>query len=252
MDGENTPNILQELGLDEQHSLYQKLKNIFFNGINAILPEVEKLQQDDKLKLYELLKHEHLSYEVTKVKARLKSEEEFASKRFSVFDTRKKENVTPKVIEIRKRRYMAFVHLYSNPFKTDDDICEFLQFCNPEISYSTALLDLTFVKKAIGDINKSNKELYRIQVIDMHKRAYQKADENGNEVGMVAAANGISKAANLEKEDPDQYPWEEIIPPEFEPVHDIEAAGFERKPGIEEKIKKLKRKYDADAVIEDE
>ncbi len=213
-----------------------------------IFDSLEHLEQDEKVLLYERLKDE-IDPEVNVKMAKVP---ELSAAKYNVFDDRDVKNVSQKVLDIRQRRYVLFVHLQSNPSLTDHQLADYLLSYKPHISYDTALRDVANVKSVIGNFDRAAKELYRKQVIDMHKKAYHKAYENNNEMGMVAAANGITRAANLEKEDPDQFRWDLLNPPNFEPVHDISAIGLERKPNIEKRIKKLMKKYDTDAVMADE
>lgn len=213
-----------------------------------IFDSLDGLDSDAKVLLYERLKDE-LDPNVNVKMAKMP---ELSSMKYNVFDDREVKNVSQKVLDIRHRRYILFVHMQSNPALTDQQLIDYIIGYKPNLSYDTAARDVSNVKSVVGNFDRASKELYRKQVIDMHKKAYQKAYENNNEMGMVSAANGITRAANLEKEDPDQFRWDLINPPNFEPVHDITAVGLERKPNIEKRIKQMMKKYDADAVIANE
>lgn len=213
-----------------------------------IFDSLNGLDSDAKVLLYERLKDE-LDPEINVKMAKIP---ELSSMKYNVFDDREVKNVTKKVLDIRHRRYILFVHMQSNPALTDNQLIDYIINYKPHLSYDTAARDVANVKSVVGNFDRASKELYRKQVIDMHKKAYQKAYENNNEMGMVAATNGITRAANLEKEDPDQFRWDLLNPPNFEPVHDITAVGLERKPNIEKRIKQMIKKYDADAVITNE
>jgi hypothetical protein len=165
-----------------------------------------------------------------------------ATPEFNVFDNRKIEKVTNKVIEIRRRRYMAFVYYYSHYDRTDDQMVQFIQMCNPGLSYIEAIRDLSNIKLVIGNQGKARKELIRYQVTEMHKKAFQKALENDNEIGMTMAAKNMGVANALDKDDID-IPWEEMIPPALEPTSDIAAVGGKPIKDLDAKIVKLKAKY---------
>jgi hypothetical protein len=170
---------------------------------------------------------------------------DFGNNEFKVFDERKEiSKITDKVLEIRKRRYVAFVYYYSHIDQTDDQIIEFIKLCNPKLSYVQAAVDLNAIKNVIGNMPRVRKELIRYQVIELQKRAYQHAESLGNVDAMVAAANGIGKAANLDKDDP-EIPWDEMLPPSFEPVNDLEALGegFEKHQSVERDIERMRKKY---------
>lgn len=161
---------------------------------------------------------------------------------FAVFDNRKIDKITPKVLDIRRRRYITFVYYYSHYDRTDDQMIRFIQLGNPGMSYIESVRDLSNIKLVIGNLPRARKELIRYQVTEMHKKAYQKALENGNEIAMTMAANNISKANALDKDDID-IPWDQMIPPALEPTSDIKAIGGKPIKDIDAKIAKLKAKY---------
>lgn len=168
----------------------------------------------------------------------------FASEEFQCFDDRPNAKVTEHVKQVRKRRYVAFIYYYRNVELTDDQVIQFIKLYEPTLSYTQAVRELSKVKHVMGNMPRVRKELVRYQVIEMHKRAFQKAEEAGDVKGMTAASNGIAMAANLDKDDP-EIPWEEMISPAWEPVNDLTALGegFEDKENLEDKIEKFKKKY---------
>ena len=63
------------------------------------------------------------------------------------------------------------------------------------------------------------------------------------------AADKYAKYNQLDKEDALEYPWEDIIPQNYEPSSDPTLLGIKPIANIQEKIAALKKKYNAD--IED-
>ena len=168
-----------------------------------------------------------------------------ANNEYKVFDERDVvSKITPKVLEIRKRRYMAFVYLYANPYRTDDQVIEYIRILEPALSYVQAARDLNAVKNVMGNSVRTQKELIRYQVIEMLKNSYHKAEMEGYIDGMISASNGITNAANL-KHDTIEIPWDQMITPSWEPVNNLEALGdgFEHKESLEKDIERLKKKY---------
>lgn len=197
---------------------------------------------DDELLLIQDIIKERLESD-----ARLTKIPDLLLPEFAVFDNRKVDKVTDKVLDIRRRRYIAFVFYYSHPERTDDQMVHFIRMGNPDLSYIEAVRDLSNIKLVIGNLPRARKELIRIQEIEMHKRAYQKALEKDNELVMTAAARNMGKAAGTDKEDLD-IPWEQMMTPQFEPTDDISVTGRERIPekDLDAKMKKLKARYDPD------
>lgn len=210
--------------------------------IKQLSESIASMPEDELLVFYDILKEKLESDHAN----RMAKMPDLINPEFSVFDNRKVDKISDKVLQIRQRRYVAFVYYYSHPDRTDDQMIQFIQMANPQLSYIEALRDLSNIKLVIGNMPRARKDLIRWQVIEMHKKAYQKALENNNDLGMTTAANNIAKAAGLDKEDP-EIPWDEINPPNFEPTADITVIDPDRKPKspkeIDEQIAKLKSRY---------
>lgn len=210
--------------------------------IQQLSESISSMPEDELLVVYDILKEKLESDHAN----RMAKMPDLINPEFAVFDNRKVDKISDKVLQIRQRRYVAFVYYYSHPDRTDDQMIQFVQMANPQLSYIEALRDLSNIKLVIGNMPRARKDLIRWQVIEMHKKAYQKALENNNDLGMTTAANNIAKAAGLDKEDP-EIPWDEINPPNFEPTADITVIDPDRKPKspkeIDEQIAKLKSRY---------
>lgn len=170
---------------------------------------------------------------------------DMAHNEFRIFDDTEKDKVTDKVLDIRRRRYLTFIYYYSNFDRTDDQMIDFIKLHSPELSNIQAARDLNKIKSILANMTKIRRELIRYQVIEMHKRAYQVADKNNDPAGMAAAANGITKAAQLDK-DLLEIEWDKMIAPSFEPTDNLEALGegFGKTVNLEAEIARMKKKYD--------
>ena len=172
---------------------------------------------------------------------------DLAHDEFKVFDDKPAKKVTEKALEIRRRRYVAFVYYYSNFDRTDDQMIEFIRnVITPKQSYVQAARDLNKIKSVMNNQSRIRRELLRFQVIEMQKHAYQVAKSQGDAAGMTRASDGITKAAQLDK-DITEIPWEEMVQPAFEPTSDLQALGegFEEKTQseIDAEIMKLRKRY---------
>lgn len=201
---------------------------------------ITSIEEDELLVVHDLIK-EKLE---TDHAQRLAKMPDLANAEFSVFDNRKVEKISDKVIDIRRRRYIGFVYYYSHPDRTDDQMISFIQLSNPDLSYIEAIRDLSSIKLVIGNMPRARRDLIRYQEIEMHKRAYQKAIEKDNEMAMTVAARNMGKAAG---DDNLQIPWDEIIPPKLEITSDITVVDPTRKvktpKEIDEQLARLKSKY---------
>ena len=223
----------------ETVEITQIIQDIFDQGID-IKEFVNALDDSD----IELFSKAIFDRQTEKINSKIDPLPELANNEFKVFDDRAVEKVTDKVIEIRKRRYVAFIYYYANFNRTDDQVVEFIRHCNPGLSYVQAVRDLTSIKNFMNNSVRVRRELIRYQVIQIHLRAAQIAEARNDAIGMAAAANGMTKAAQLDK-DITEIPWEQLNPPLLEPTDNLEALGegFEKRTNIEAEIAKMKKKY---------
>ena len=152
---------------------------------------------------------------------------------FKIFDDKTAKEITEYVLYKRRRRYTIFCYCYSHPQLTDDQIVDFIKLIEPDRSFSSCVRDLNKVKFVLGNMPKARKELIRFQVIEMLKRAYQKAESLDNPDAMASSANAIGRNANLSTED-NEIPWDEMIPPDFEPTDNIKVLSDNLEPYTEE------------------
>jgi len=75
------------------------------------------------------------------------------------------------------------------------------------------------------------------------QKAYETAEKADDSKGMAMAADKLGKYTRCDQVDEDQLPWDQLIPPNFEPSTDISILGFKHDPHLDEKTAKMKRKY---------
>ncbi|MDR2125588.1 MAG: hypothetical protein LBP63_01990, partial [Prevotellaceae bacterium] len=97
----------------------------------------------------------------------------------------------------------------------------------------------------LGNVRNAGKEWHRHRVNSLLEKAAQMAIE-----GDVKEATALSKIAmaliknnKLDMDEGEELPYDEIVPPAFEPVSDPAAIGLKPVENLKEKILKLKRKY---------
>ena len=128
------------------------------------------------------------------------------------------------------------------PDKRDRDIVAELKR-RGGIGDTQARSDLRLVKTLIGDLQQSTKNYHRYRVVEMLRRAYDKAAAVGDARSMVAAADKIGKYTNLDKEDDHDMRYDLIKPQSFRFTDDPSVIGIEPLPGFREKIKEVKSRY---------
>lgn len=134
------------------------------------------------------------------------------------------------------------------PSKKDREIIQHLQN-QFQIERSAAYEDLRLIKDLLGSINKQSKDWHRFKFNNMIQKAYEMAELKNDSDSMVKAANTYGKYNQLDKEDAERIPWDEIVPQLYEPTDDPSVLGIKPIPNIREKIAAMKKKYMED--IED-
>lgn len=156
--------------------------------------------------------------------------------------------LTEPELEVKRRVEAMFAKLLDDPTISEKSLRNFIvqEF---GVNERTTYRDLALVKSLFGNFKKTSKEYYRHRVISVLEWAIEEAKNKKDYFGVIAAADKIGKYTRLDQNDIDEVPWEEIIPPSFEPTNDIEVLGFKRDPNIKDRIKKLMKKFSLDADI---
>ena len=156
---------------------------------------------------------------------------------------------------IRVRYLSGAVFIRSNPHLTNRDYVNFLRNTFG-VSERTAYSDINHIKRYLGEQEDFHKEWLRYMVVEMLKDSYKLAKRKKDPKGMALAADKIGKYTKLDKDDPIDIPWENLIPPSFEPSPDISVLGFKPDPNIDQRRIALRRKfmkqYNPDSITEAE
>ncbi len=148
----------------------------------------------------------------------------------------------PSLQLIKMRLERGFTFWLENPHLPEVKIVNFLQnTCG--ISRSQAYTDLKNIKYLLGNIRNASKEWYRHMVIEMCRSAYSIAKIKRDAKAMALAADKIGKYAKLDKDEDDPLPWDQLIPPNFEPKPDVNILGIKPVSNLEEHRRKLRQKY---------
>lgn len=134
------------------------------------------------------------------------------------------------------------------PSKKDREIILHLQN-QFGIERSAAYEDLRLIKDLLGSINKQSKDWHRFRFNYRNEKAYNMAELQQDPIAMDKCNNTYGKYNQLDKEEVQRIPWEEIIPQLYEATDDPTVLGIKRIPNIREKISAMKNKYMGD--IED-
>jgi len=154
-------------------------------------------------------------------------------------------------IEILNRYKEVFTIWLENPSYSDKQIVNYMHF-ELGLSKSQAYRDLPRLKLLLGNVQNANKEWYRYMVIEMCKDAFSLAKKKRDPKAMSLAADKIGKYTKLDKDEAEALPWEDIIPPSFEPAADIRLLDMKPIENIENLKQKLRQKYMDEVSIDTE
>lgn len=151
-------------------------------------------------------------------------------------------------LAIRDRLMAVYAHWLESPLTPESKLVQWLKE-NYGVSIRQAYADLDAVRKILGNIKNAQKEWHRFVVIEMCKEAYQKAKDNGDAKAMAYAADKLGKYTRVDQIDEDQLPWDQLIPPNFEPSTDVTTIpGFKHDPDIDIRRAAARRKYMPDVI----
>lgn len=150
--------------------------------------------------------------------------------------------LSPAEIEIKNRLATGFTLWVENPGFPDKEIISFLKD-RFDISSRQAYNDLGNIKLMLGNVRNAHKEWYRHTVIEMAKETYALARRQKDTKAMAMALDKIGKYTRLDQVDAEELPWDQLIPPDFEPSNDITVLGFTRDPHVDERRKRAKRQH---------
>ena len=131
------------------------------------------------------------------------------------------------------------------PMKKEKEIRDLLVSQN-NIDRSTAYEDIQIIKQLLGDFNAASKAWHRFKFNAMIEKSYSMAEKKQNPLAMAMAADKYGKYNQLDKEESERLPWDEIAIQPFEITSDPSTIGIKAIPNIKERIAKLKEKYFAD------
>ena len=145
----------------------------------------------------------------------------------------------------------AYTHWLDNPLESDAEIRDYL-ISNHKIEKSQAYRDIINIKLLLGNVRNAGKEWHRhrVNVLLEKAAALAIAGKTAEATALSKVATALIKNNKLEMEDGEQLPFDEIIPPKFEPTSDPTVIGLKPVVNLRERINNLKKKYIEDIEIE--
>jgi hypothetical protein len=166
----------------------------------------------------------------------------------------------PRVFDEKEREIVlrfraAFTKWLEEPHLRDADL---VNFCMNQfgISQSQAYRDLATIKILVGNVKNAAKDFQRYRASEMILKGFEtartadSATEVKQAMAMIRAGEALVKVHKLDKDELENFKWDEIIPLELEPTTDISVIGRKRVPDLQALKDKLRRKYGVQTVVD--
>ena len=114
------------------------------------------------------------------------------------------------------------------------------------VQKSVAYDDIRLIQDLLGSVNRSSKDWHLYQFNLRINRAYEIAENKNDHDGMTKSMAVYAKFNKLDKEDPTEFPWDDIRPQSFEITSDPSVIGIKPIPNLKDKIAQLYKKYQED------
>lgn len=162
----------------------------------------------------------------------------------------------PEPEQTRLERMKAiFARWLSNPLITDSMMRDYI-ISNFGVGRIQAYRDIALVKVLFGHAPKADKEFQRMRANRLLEQAAAAALAGSEKQAkaLTKIAEAIIKANQLDAQDGEDYPWEEIVPKDESFSVDPSVIGIEKVPDIEKKASRLLKQYEQelDDTIDDQ
>jgi len=109
------------------------------------------------------------------------------------------------------------------------------------LSETRLYADLNIIKTLVPMLSEKAKDYYRWKVSRTLEEVIEKAREAGDLKTMERAASSLARVNRVEEPDPEELPYEEIVPAAFVLSADPRDAGLTPMANKEERLRKLYR-----------
>lgn len=159
--------------------------------------------------------------------------------------------VLPAVRDRIKRIRLGFNYWNDFPRLKEKEVAQHIMgMC--QVEKSTAYDDIRLIKDLLGDINRNSKDWHLYKTNRWLEEAVEISRAKNNEDGLIKAAAVSGKINKLDKDDPTEFPWDDIKPQQFQITSDPSVIGIKPIPNLKDKISKLFEKYKTDIeIVED-
>ncbi len=158
---------------------------------------------------------------------------------------------TPTELQIKKRYANVFAYWIDKPTLSDRKVIHYM-ISEFGLQKSQAYRDLHKIKVLLANVRNASKEWQRYKLIAMIDRAYELAEMQKDPKAIIMAADKLGKYTQLDKEETQVLPYDEIVPQNWEITGDVTVMGLDPIDDLEAKQKKMREKYGGTLVEEAE
>lgn len=156
---------------------------------------------------------------------------------------------TEKELEIKNRYSAIFSFWLDKPTVSDRKLTTYIT-TELGVGKSQAWRDIQQVKILLGNVRNATKQWQRFKVIAMLDKAYEIAEAKKDAKSIILAASTLGKFTQLDKEDLQVIPYDEIVPQNWEITDDVSVLGLVPIEDLEQKQRKMREKYGATLIEE--
>lgn len=146
-----------------------------------------------------------------------------------------------RVIRLRE----IYNYWLANPSMKDRQLRDYIT-SRYGISQSSAYSDISVVHELVPLISKKSREFHRARTNEMLLETYNMAKARKDTKVMADAAKAYGKANNLDREEEQQLPYDEIAIQPFIASNDVTLLGIKPIPNLYEHIAKVAKRLSAD------
>lgn len=142
----------------------------------------------------------------------------------------------------------CFTQSLERPTISDTELRDYL-VNHYDISQSQAYRDIGHIRILLGNVKNMSREWARYIMNETLKKAIEQAKEEGNLTALILAVDKLAKYNNLDKEEIQEIPWDDIEIQQIEPTMDPSILGMPALENRDETIGRLLKKYSKEIDI---
>ena len=175
--------------------------------------------------------------------------DEYQLSLFSSADEMAKKHLTQDMIDRLLRLRSLYTFWLNFPDKTTREMVQQDMLQHPGMKERQCYDDIKLLKMLIGNLEQESKEWHRHVFNTRTERIYKEAMRSHDYRSAEKANADYAKYNKLDKDEPEEHDYSEIVPLQLEPTDDPSIIGIKPVKDLRGRIKKKKKKLGAD--IED-